>query len=172
MPRPLMGVPTDLRTLPSAPPAALLGRWHIVQTTFPMWLRGGRYAPSLNYLDLGRTDAVGDEVQYTTNRGPQTIRGVDLWDAAHGARYVWRGSGWLALLRSEWFVVHLDAEAGVAAIFFQPTIFTPDGVDVIARAERPAEAAVQSAIEACRALPSLRARLPELAPPARDPSPT
>ncbi len=125
-----------LADLSSVDRTELAGRWYIQITNFPMWLTGTKRRPSLEYGLLDGDPRLSDTVTYVTARGARKqIAGYDAQDPGHGAHFTWRGKGLLALLSSDWYVVHLDAAAGVAAIYFTRTLFTPAGVDVIARAE-------------------------------------
>lgn len=143
----------------------LAGRWYIQVTNFPMWLTGTKLRPSLEYGLLEGDPRLSDTVSYVTARGAQKqIAGYDTQDPAHGAHFTWRGKGLLALLSSDWYVVHLDASAGVAAVYFTRTLFTPAGVDVIARAEEASTAALEPALAALRRTPECAAMVDTLRP--------
>jgi hypothetical protein len=143
-----------LRALPPVDVADLLGTWHIQLTNFPMWLAGDKLRPTLAYRRIGDDRRIGDLVSYTTRAGTQKqIAGYDTQDASNTAHFTWRGRGLLMLLSSDWYVVHLDASFG--AIYFEKTLFTPAGMDVISRAETPSPAALEPAIATTRAVLAL-----------------
>ncbi|WP_146132945.1 hypothetical protein [Knoellia remsis] len=115
----------------------LAGTWHIVATTFPMWLDGSRTNPTFTYTPRG--DVMDDDVAFRTRRGrARHIRGVDTRTGPRSFR--WRGAGLLRPLRSDWRVSHLASDSSWAVVEFDRTMFTPAGVDVITRARRPSAA--------------------------------
>ncbi len=131
------GVPLRVVSTPAALPAeALEGTWQVRATNFPMWLDGTRTAPSFTYSHLRRD---GEEVRFDDTVGylergvPGTIEGVDTQHPSVATHFTWRGRGLLALVSSEWDVVALDPAGQWAVIAFTPTLFTPAGVDVVAR---------------------------------------
>ncbi len=143
----------------------LAGRWSIQLTNFPMWLTGTKRRPSLEYGLLDGDPRLTDAVTYFTAGGKRKqILGFDAQDPANPAHFTWRGKGLLSLLSSDWYVVHLDAAAGVAAIYFTRTLFTPAGVDVVARAEAASAAAMEPALAALRRVPESAAMVDTLRP--------
>lgn len=114
----------------------LPGRWRIVATNFPLWLRGSRHDPVIEYGLRGEDPlTLDDTVEYVDDlRGESSIRGVDV---LRRDGFVWRGNGGLRLLRSRWSVLHLDDD--LLAIRFARSLVTPAGVDVLVRehADRP-----------------------------------
>lgn len=152
-----------LDDLPPVDGSDLLGTWHIVETTFPMWLRGDKHGPTLNYSAHPEPGRLGDLVRYRDRRGrTREIRGTDRQDPSNPAHFTWRGRGLLWLLSSDWYVIHHDAQAGLAVIFFTKTLFTPAGVDIIARTTPPSAEALAEGREALSARPDLRAHLAAL----------
>lgn len=141
-----MAFTADGIELPNPSDADLVGAWHIVQTTFPMWRNGKNTHPTLNYQR--RPDSrLDDIVIYRRDNVSKQIRGIDTRDPALPCHFTWRGRGLLRLLSSDWYIVDLDREAGVMAIFFTKTLFTPAGLDIAARSPTPEPAA----ITACKA---------------------
>jgi hypothetical protein len=128
----------------------LPGRWYIVATNFPMWLKGDRLHPTFNYtlLDEGR---LLDEVRYQRARDgkPGSITGYDTVQG-DGSAFVWRGKGLLFIARSYWRVENVAADGTFALIRFEKTLFTPAGVDVITRSAS-VDAALRSDIDAALA---------------------
>jgi hypothetical protein len=161
--------PRDLfPRLPHVDRAAMAGRWHIQRTTFPMWLSGSKLSPSLEYGVVEGDPRLTDTVTYRTRAGAEkTIRGFDTQDQEISARFVWRGKGLLAPLKSEWWVYHFDPSAGVCAIYFGRTLFTPEGIDVVSRAEVATDSDLQGALTATRDVPALAGLLSTLRPVVR-----
>lgn len=131
-------VPLQVATAPKTLRAeALEGTWHVVATNFPMWLDGARTRPTFSYANV-RTDEgevkFDDTVGYVERGAPGAIVGVDTQHRERSAHFTWRGRGVLALFTSDWDVVALDEQGQWAVIAFTPTLFTPAGVDIIARA--------------------------------------
>lgn len=132
----------------------LEGRWHIVLSNFPMWLRGDKTSPSLHYTIETKGAVIGlrDEVISQKRGKQQSIVGFDMPLDGTNTRFQWRGIGLLSLLTSRWEIVHLEAEKQWATIHFEKTLFTPEGYDVIARRKQLSTemlADIQSALREC-----------------------
>jgi hypothetical protein len=119
-----------------------------------MWLAGTRKEPTLNYGAL-QGSLFDDVVRYVAGGKQKEIRGTDTIDPHDGAHFTWRGRGVLALFRSDWYVIHHDVDAGVMAIYFEPTLFTPAGVDIAARSKQPDDAAITAARASLATIPGL-----------------
>lgn len=149
----------------------LAGRWYVAYTTFPMWLKGKKLHPTFNYvlpvsqngLGAATTSASAknakpgeliDRVEYDSRKHDvhHGIKGIDTQDKSCPAHFKWRGaSGALKLVSSDWYVVHANHAAGVMAIVFTKTAFTPDGIDIIVRDPSAVNAPEQQrAIQECR----------------------
>ncbi len=113
----------------------LEGAWYIIFSNFPMWLKGDKTSPSLNYSVQmqGGVRGLGDEVISWKQGKKQSIIGFDTPLDEANLRFEWRGKGLLSLLSSRWEIVYLDAAKEWAIIYFEKTLFTPKGYDVIAR---------------------------------------
>jgi hypothetical protein len=100
-----------------------------------MWLKGDKTSPSLNYAVETKGVVIGlrDEVISQKRGKQQSIVGFDTPLDGTNTRFQWRGKGLLSLLTSCWEIVHLDAQKQWAIIYFEKTLFTPEGYDVIAR---------------------------------------
>lgn len=151
--------------LPDLDALALAGTWHVVATTFPMWLKGDRRSPTFTYTPTDRPGRLEDRVRYQTRRGEGEIRGFDQQDPACSARFVWRGAGLLWPLSSEWTVLYLQDD--VAALSFSKTLFTPAGLDVLVRAPGPDDKDPAPALAFLGKNPALAALVAALQPPAR-----
>lgn len=130
------------------------GRWYIVLSNFPMWLKGDKTSPSLNYTVETKGVVIGlrDEVISQKRGKQQSIVGFDTPLDSANTRFLWRGKGLLSLLTSRWEIVHLAAHGEWAIIHFEKTLFTPEGYDVIARRKQLSPEMlvdIQSALREC-----------------------
>ncbi|GGD58827.1 hypothetical protein GCM10011514_23520 [Emticicia aquatilis] len=118
---------------------ALEGKWHIILSNFPMWLKGDKTNPTFNYKVAERDGVMGlaDEVKYTQNGRTKSINGFDKPLNTENTSFEWRGNGLLSLLSSKWQVLYLDTTENWAIIYFEKTLFTPKGYDVICREKQP-----------------------------------
>ncbi|PRQ06289.1 hypothetical protein [Enhygromyxa salina] len=147
--------------LPSLRAADLIGTWHIVQTTFPMWRNGKNTRPTLNYRQIDAT-TLDDLVEYEKRGATKQIRGVDTQDPELSCHFTWRGRGLLALLSSDWYVVDLDREAQIMAIYFSKTLFTPAGLDLASISPTPDPAAIQASLARVRRAAVMRPHVDDL----------
>lgn len=117
----------------------LEGKWHIILSNFPMWLKGDKINPTFNYKIAERSGVIGltDEVKYTQNGKIKSINGFDKPLDVEYTSFEWRGNGILSLLSSKWQVLYLDNIENWAIIYFEKTLFTPKGYDVICREKHP-----------------------------------
>lgn len=113
----------------------LEGQWFINLTNFPMWLKGDKTSPSFNYTVEKRGKIIGlkDEVQYFKNGKISRIVGFDTPMNDENTTFLWRGKGILSLLTSRWEILYFDTANDWAIIYFEKTLFTPKGYDVISR---------------------------------------
>ena len=117
----------------------LEGKWYIILTNFPMWLKGDKKYPNFNYKITEKENVMGlkDEVKYTQNDRTKSINGFDKPLNIENTSFEWRGNGLLSLLSSKWQILYLDTSKQWAIIYFEPTLFTPKGYDVICRENQP-----------------------------------
>lgn len=113
----------------------LEGKWYINQSNFPMWLKGNKTNPSFNYTVEEKKGVLGlkDEVIFIKNGQKKSILVFDTPKNKSNTKFVWKGKGFLALLKSKWAILYLDEEENWAIIHFEKTLFTPEGYDVISR---------------------------------------
>jgi hypothetical protein len=113
----------------------LKGRWYIHLTNFPMWLKGNRTNPTFNYTIQEKNGIVGltDEVIFVKNDKKKAIRGFDTPLNSENTKFEWRGNGWMKILKSRWQILHSTEKWAI--IYFEKTLFTPEGYDIIARNE-------------------------------------
>jgi len=122
----------DDRTLAEMLP----GRWVVAASNFPMWLRGDRLNPVIEYgLISAQPLVLSDTVSYTKQDGAaKTVVGVDKW---RGAGFLWRGKGLLRIASSSWTVPGVTEDGNVAVIRFSKSFATPAGIDVLVREGAP-----------------------------------
>jgi hypothetical protein len=146
-------------------PRALLGTWHILLSTFPMWRGDDRENPRFHYGELPPENgavALSDRVSFHRGGKEREILGIDVQDAAQPNRFVWKGKGLLRLFSSRWAVEHLHPGGEWALISFEATLVTPAGIDVITRAPALPEASAREAIALLAAHPELNKELDRL----------
>ncbi len=124
-----------------APPAAvpevaplvfqLNGRWTVQSTTFPMWHEPDKRCPIFEYEPIESHGRANDRVLFLDGDEPDEIRGIDEQDPQNLLHITWQGSGLLFFLSSDWYVRAADDDWLI--IYFSETMFTPEGVDVLAR---------------------------------------
>jgi hypothetical protein len=139
----------NVRAASGIDPRALLGHWHIAATTLPFWR--GKRAPTVTYAE--RPDGRwSDTLSWYDARGRERrLAGVDR-PVGEPGRFVWNGSGLLAILASEWAFVEVADDARWCATWFGRARFgvTPEGMDVYVRD--------RSAVDVDAVLAGLRAR--------------
>ncbi len=113
----------------------LEGKWFINQSNFPMWTKGKKTSPTFNYsILLNKQDTtISDRVEYFKKGKKQSINGIDKPLNTSNSEFIWRGKGVLSVLKSKWSILYLDKENQWAIIYFEKTLFTPEGYDIISR---------------------------------------
>ncbi|WP_107038928.1 lipocalin family protein [Brumimicrobium mesophilum] len=111
------------------------GKWYINMSNFPMWLKGDKVNPSLNYTIEKKDDSfiLYDEVIFEKNGKTKSIVGYDYAENSENTHFIWRGKGILKILKSEWKIVETDPKMQWMIIYFEKTLFTPEGYDVVSR---------------------------------------
>lgn len=69
-----------------------------------------------------------DTVRYNQKNRIKTIIGVDTLEENE---FIWRGAGFLKLLKSKWTIIYIDEQ--VLIIKFAKSLVTPAGVDILMR---------------------------------------
>lgn len=112
---------------------ALAGTWYVHYTNFPMWLKGNKREPSFHYRIVAGVDGpeFEDMVFYVQGIRQKRIKGRDKPLNKECTRFEWRGSGLMSVLRANWEWIYIDDD--FALLFFERTLFTPKGYDIIAR---------------------------------------
>ena len=128
-------LPTTVPRAESFDASRLEGGWHVLASTFPMWLEGNKKDPIFIYRKTSTSGPaeLADTVAYTESGRRETIEGTDTQDPATPAHFTWRGKGLLAAFTSDWVVVHAPQDQRWVVLYFTKTLATPEGVDVIAR---------------------------------------
>ena len=87
----------------------LSGKWYILQSNFPMWLKGDKTMPTFNYelVEKKGKQALFDQVKYLKNGKEKSIIGYDIPLDQQNVKFVWRGKGILGMLKSKWEIVYL-----------------------------------------------------------------
>jgi hypothetical protein len=129
------GLPPQVPRGASFDARRLEGGWHVLASTFPMWLEGHKAEPNFIYRAREGTAPVEleDTVAYTESGRRETIEGTDTQDAASPTHFTWRGKGLLAAFASDWVVIATGPDDRWLVLYFTKTLATPEGVDVIAK---------------------------------------
>lgn len=124
----------DLMLGPEQLSSLLPGIWTLRASTFPLWRSARRERPTFSYRLLpGQPLRMHDSVHYCTPRGAtRRILGIDTFRESTGD-FVWRGSGVLAPLTSNWRVSGCNGDGTVIVLRFSRSLVTPAGVDILAR---------------------------------------
>lgn len=111
------------------------GKWFINLSNFPMWTKGNKTHPQFNYqlIQKNGQKLLLDKVAFEKKGKHKTILGTDKALNKQNTQFIWRGKGILKVLKSKWKVVHVDEEQQWMIIYFEKTLFTPAGYDVISR---------------------------------------
>ncbi|MBK8255077.1 MAG: hypothetical protein IPK82_20755 [Polyangiaceae bacterium] len=129
------GLPPNVPRVGEFDARRLNGGWHVLASTFPMWLEGKKTDPNFIYRVIDGTSPVelDDTVAYTEGGRRETIEGIDTQESTFPTHFTWRGKGLLAAFSSDWVVVSTGPEDRYVVLYFTKTLVTPEGVDVIAR---------------------------------------
>lgn len=113
----------------------LEGKWFIIMSNFPMWLKGDKKSPTFNYSIVHRKNGLflSDKVSYFKKEKEKNINGFDKVISDDNSEFIWQGKGLLKLLKSKWKVLYMDTHQQWAIIYFEKTLFTQEGYDVISR---------------------------------------
>lgn len=123
----------------------LAGTWFVIASDAPLWVKGDKVAPTLNYTirQHGSTYRLLDEVKYTKDHHHKTITGYDKLNNTQTNAFIWRGKGVLFFVKSKWQVTLQDTAGRWAVIAYSKTLFTPEGVDILSRSPALDEATMQ-----------------------------
>ena len=137
---------------PFTPPSVdfFKGLWHVVHATLPMWKKNRNVTIMYTPLD-GSPGAWDNLVSYQPlgSDKNKTVRGLEHPDLEVPAKWKWRGKGLLMIASSQWEILgYGHEEGGWAVIFFEKTLFTPAGIDVLARQKTGLSAELMQRIKA------------------------
>ncbi|KAK3060962.1 hypothetical protein LTS18_007324 [Coniosporium uncinatum] len=135
------GQPLSSFTPPS--PQWLAGKWNITHSSLPTWRDKKNVAITYTLADargLKLDDSV--EFQFSENGKVRNVAGTQTMhnpnDYEHDGTWDWHGKGLIKLAKAHWECLGWgrDEETGVEwmVTFFVKTAFTPDGINVYARA--------------------------------------
>ncbi|MFN8285537.1 MAG: hypothetical protein U0V74_02230 [Chitinophagales bacterium] len=113
----------------------LIGQWHLLYSTFPMWQKHKVHEVTFNYAvtTLNGKPALTDEVKYMKGNTAKSIKGIDTAIDGLSDTYRWRGKGILRLLSSTWKIEWKNSERDCLVLSFEKTFFTLAGLDIICR---------------------------------------
>lgn len=113
----------------------LVGTWFIIASDAPIWLKGNKESPTLNYtlVEQKGTYKLLDETMYCKGNHQKVVAGYDYSAPNKPAGFIWRGKGLLFFVTSKWEVRLQDKEGRWAVIAYSKTLFTPEGVDIMSR---------------------------------------
>ncbi|KAL8925800.1 MAG: hypothetical protein Q9208_003297 [Pyrenodesmia sp. 3 TL-2023] len=128
------------------PTSFLTGTWYVNYSTLPMWkdkrnvrITYTALTPS-NPTEDSSTPRLDDLVEYQTLTSDKvkTIQGIDTPSGGDTTAWDWRGKGWLKIASSHWEFLDWDntwddGKEEWAVIWFQKTLFTPEGIDILSR---------------------------------------
>ena len=141
----------QLSTSSSPPPRSFItGTWYVTYSTLSMWK--DRRNVRITYTPLPPSDPSPSSVttedpiprlddlvehQALTSDKIKTVHGIDSPSGTDTSGWNWRGKGWLKVASCHWEFVDWGQGAGAeeewAVIWFEKTIFTPEGIDIFAR---------------------------------------
>ncbi|GAA5957807.1 hypothetical protein JCM21900_004558 [Sporobolomyces salmonicolor] len=146
---------------PSAVPYdRLMGQWHVVASTLPLWK--GKANVTISYDPIAGEPATTfeDTVRFTYagKKRQWQVRGIDRLEEdieGNGARWKWRGKGFLRISTSHWQLLGYSLSSPSssqpsslpssrpstsstsspewAITYFSSTLFTPAGLDIYSR---------------------------------------
>lgn len=111
------------------------GQWHVLHSTLPMWKKSRNV--SITYTPLDTQPGAWDNLvtyQPISSDKQKTVRGIESPHPDVPAKWKWRGKGMLKIASSEWEVLGWgEDEGGWMVIWFEKTLFTPEGMDLLGR---------------------------------------
>jgi lipocalin len=137
-----------------------LGTWFIVVTNYGYWR--SRHDPTVTYEPMPSDGARTwrDTLRFSSRgmfggaRKPGTLGGVDR-ERSPG-RWIWRGDGLLAIIKSPWWVMLVDPDDEWAVTYFgRSNVGTAPGMDIYGRKPDMPREQIATILERCRAHPFL-----------------
>ncbi|TNY21113.1 hypothetical protein DMC30DRAFT_351193 [Rhodotorula diobovata] len=139
----------------------LVGTWHVVASTLPLW--NNKRDVTITYSPIeGASQTTFDDLVEFRRQGAApdskkwSVKGIDMLETdveGNGARWKWRGKGWLRISTSHWQLLGFSLSPLLSATavplgpsptpspdwvvtYFSSTLFTPAGLDIYARDPR------------------------------------
>jgi len=139
---------SSAQTNPKLQLSELQGTWFVKMTNFPMWLKGNKTKPQINYslVQKNGKNYLLDKVNFEKKGKQKSIIGYDESINENNTQFVWRGKGILKILKSEWEIVHFNRQQEWMLIAFKKTLFTPKGYDILSH-QKSLSIAAQQEIE-------------------------
>jgi hypothetical protein len=98
-----------------------------------MWLKGKKQNPRITYTAKGDNKML-DVVTFEKKGKTKQIVGFDERSAEYKEGFVWQGhKGIKSVISRKWKVLFYNKEYQLALLFFEKTLFSPGGFDVISR---------------------------------------
>ncbi|KAJ7161428.1 hypothetical protein C8R43DRAFT_880929 [Mycena crocata] len=149
---------TTARLLPpgsdieNVPYADLLGTWHVVASTLPMWKDKKNVKITYSTIPGEPAATMDDLVSYEKRSAkpgaaPSTVKGIDRLEEGATGRWKWRGKGLLMIASSRWSLLGFHVTSPTAqgnpasedpewvVTYFASTLFTPAGLDIYSRSK-------------------------------------
>lgn len=114
----------------------LTGTWLVIASNFPMWLKPANSSPQFHYSPM-ENGSISDRVTYLHKGREKEIAGKDK--TIDNRHFKWRGNGLLAMASSKWSIVLADEKQNWMVIRFEKSIFSPEGIDIVARKKLSSE---------------------------------
>ncbi|RMD41633.1 hypothetical protein DV735_g3491, partial [Chaetothyriales sp. CBS 134920] len=134
---PAAASPTPATATPFVPPSSefMTGTWRVSFSTLPMW-KSNRNV-TITYTPHQSISGAWDNLvkyQPLSSEKWKTVKGIETPDPSIPAAWNWRGKGWLMIASSHWEVLgYGESEGGWCVIWFEKTLFTPAGMDILCR---------------------------------------
>ncbi|GAA6041499.1 hypothetical protein JCM8097_001908 [Rhodosporidiobolus ruineniae] len=138
----------------SVPYDRLMGQWFVIASTLPLWKNKRDVSITYSAIPGEPATTFDDLVQYRSatakpDSSPSEVRGIDRLETdveGNGARWKWRGKGFLKIASSHWQLLGFSlgssspipdaagaTEADWVVTYFSSTLFTPAGLDIYVR---------------------------------------
>lgn len=141
------------------------GIWYITASNFPMWHSPKREDPAIHYKIISDEPyLLEDKVSYKKNGKYTEIHGTDLQTVLRKGVFEWKGKGLLGLLKSKFYFCACNEEMTFMLIYFEKTLFTPEGIDILTRSPHPDEIIFENVHKIIESEPFLKSKSINLKP--------
>lgn len=116
----------------------LEGTWYLIQSNFPMWIKGDNINPVVNYSIVEQNDeqVLSVQLNYLHKGKVKTIQGYDYPHPARLNTYKWRDNRFFNLFSGRWEVRLADPNGNWAVSWYSGTPFTPKAVEIMSRSPK------------------------------------